>query len=225
MLIARTRWYSIGITMAYTAFQEYCDENEISISPSSLLLFDATCVIFKFFLVSVSPSSRAPLSSSPCNSFLLSLCSPYDQVFFMLCLQSVVWIGPILLFRLARLHPSLPFNALSLAVCPLSRLDNGKHVYVKRAPLFMVNSRSQCKALCTRQYRGPIWHITLFTRAITLGSQHENDCDILHFSSLSKSVVCVWKRMRLLWFIPYYLWLLDYCCSFDVIFHCKHPFF
>lgn len=62
------------------------------------------------FLVPLPPSSCASLSSSPCNSSFVSLCSlpSYNQVFFMLLCK--VWIGPMLLFRSSLLHRLASFS-------------------------------------------------------------------------------------------------------------------
>lgn len=92
------------------------------------------------FMASLSPSSCASLSSSPCNSSLLSLCSPYNQVFFMLfckvpC-ESIPRSSSASLF--VHLLASFSFTSLPLY---FQCQDLRKCVAVKKALLFMVDAR------------------------------------------------------------------------------------
>ncbi len=114
-----TRWYLIRVMMVCCVLQEYCDVNE-NLPNLPLCRF---LMPLPSFLVSLSPSSCASLSSSPCNSSLLSLCSPYNQVFFMLfckvpC-ESVPRSSSVSLFFTF----SPPFHLLPSSILPMSRLE------------------------------------------------------------------------------------------------------
>lgn len=130
--------------------------------------------------VSLSPSSCASLSSSPCN-FLFSLCSPHNQVFFMLfskvSCESVPRSYSVSLFF--TFLP--PFHSFS--IFPMSRLE--EMCPCQRKCFYLWSIAIHSAGLYVLDSTDWQFNTLLYTlRPVTFGSQYKSDCDRLHFSSL-----------------------------------------
>ena len=173
--------------MVCSVLQEYCNINEnLSISLS-----------FLFPTVSLTPSSCASFSSSPCNSPLLSLCSPYNQVFFKLFCKvsygSVPRPSSVLLFSS---HHLLTYFSFTFYI---SKVKTWWNVSLSRWHCYLWSIEIHSSGLYVLAGTECQFNKLLYTLGpLLLGSLEKvnaTDYIFLHYTDLTS--FCVWKRQRI----------------------------
>lgn len=134
-----------------------------------------------------------------------------------------MWICPILLFALARLHLSPPFHSRASSTFPLSGL--GRNVPLSWRSLYLWSIAAHTHSPYVLSSTESQFNTLLYTlRPLRWGHRTKlivTHSIFLHYRGLT-SVYETGRQSALLWFMPFYQRLLDPCCSFDVIFQCQH---
>lgn len=171
------------------------------------------CRLSLFLVVSVSPSSCALLSSSPCNSFLLSPCSPYNQVFFMLFCKMLC--ESILSTSWKCAHLNL-FSCISF----LKTWQIG-NVPVKKAHLFMVKQFIMQGFMCWSIQTTDLMHFFIHSGHYFGGRNIKMTVTVSIFLYIKICHLYMKEGEPSLIYAILSV-TLGLCCCFDVIFQCKY---